>query len=126
MRQGYLNAIHDASFVVKSGTLCARPEKPPCKGGKLASLGRIRRFRADLESTSAADLVDVADALGEQYPDMTRAEQLQAAHELFKEIARRLRSGQAISFIKKNENGTWDINLAYIEELPNSSLAKRT
>jgi hypothetical protein len=92
----------------------------------LASRRSIRRFRADLESTSAADLVDVADALGEQYPDMTRAERLEAAHELFKEIARRLRSGQAISFIEKNDDGTWDIKLAYISELPNSPLAKRT
>lgn len=92
----------------------------------MASRRSIRRFRADLESTSAADLIDVADALGEQYPDMTRDERIQAAHELFKEIASRLRSGQAISFIEKNENGTWDINLAYISELPGSPLAKRT
>jgi hypothetical protein len=92
----------------------------------LASRRSIRRFRADLESTSAADLVDVADALGVQYPEMTRAERIQAAHELFKEIARRLRSGQAVSFVKTNEDGTWDIHLAYVSELIDSPLAKRT
>lgn len=86
----------------------------------------MRRFRADLESTSTADLVDVADAIGAQHPEMTRAERLEAAHELFKEIARRLRSGQAISFIELNEDGTWDINLASISKLNDSSFAKRT
>lgn len=76
----------------------------------------VRRIRANIEKSSAAAVVGIADALAVQYPDLTVVERLRAAQQLLSEVERRLRAGQLVGFAEKNPDGSLELTVTSIED----------
>lgn len=70
-----------------------------------------------LSVSANPDRSRLAEAIGQQYPELTATERLKVADILLKEIIQALQAGKQLGFFERRADGSVDISFLVVERL---------